>query len=73
MLAAQCEADPEATLAFLQAGRAAGALTVLNAAPAPGCSAELLAAADVVAAKCGENRVYPREKLRTSHLAWPDV
>ena len=49
VLAAQCEAAPEAILAFLKAGRAAGALTVLNAAPAPGCSAELLAAADVVA------------------------
>jgi ribokinase len=49
VLAAQCEAGPEATLAFLKAGRAAGALTVLNAAPAPGCSVELLGAADVVA------------------------
>lgn len=49
VLAAQCEAGPEATLAFLKAGRGAGALTVLNAAPAPGCSARLLAVADVVA------------------------
>lgn len=49
VLAAQCEAGPEATLAFLRAGRVAGALTVLNAAPAAGCSPELLAAADVVA------------------------
>ncbi len=43
VLAAQCEAAPEAILAFLKAGRSAGALTVLNAAPAPGCSPDLLA------------------------------
>ena len=49
VLATQCEAGSGPTLAFLAAGQATGALTVLNAAPAPGCSAELLAAADIVA------------------------
>lgn len=51
---ASIEVPAETAVAALRAGRSAGALTVLNAAPADACTTELLDLADVIVANEGE-------------------